>query len=395
MNKIRAYWQENKSVWIHILILFLVTRITLSVIGAFSLTYIPEVGYQNWKDDTIRLEHPFLELWAQWDSKWYLSIAEHGYADVAPYSPARESTIAFFPLYPAIVSVVQFVVNDPLIASLLVSNIFLLLSAFLFYKLVRLDYDEAAAKRSLWYLFLFPSAYIFSAVYPESLLLFLWLASVLYARKGIWWAAGIAGFLAAFVKPQGFFIAVPLCLIYAFQGTKPGDWWPLAWKKIRALAAIRIDRNVIFTVIPCAGLAVWGYGNYLITGDFMAYLHVQQGYWHHQFTVPFVTLYQNIFLGPDAMWNSLVAIAALAILIVGYRKIPFSYWIFAFAIVLFNPATGTVTSSWRYLASVFPLMIVLAAWGKTEDRDRAILVSMAILQGCLFVFWVAGYWFLV
>ncbi|MGI8777095.1 MAG: mannosyltransferase family protein [Acidimicrobiales bacterium] len=39
---------------------------------------------------------PWFEAWVHWDSEWYLQIANHGYS----YKPGRQSSVAFFPLYP-------------------------------------------------------------------------------------------------------------------------------------------------------------------------------------------------------------------------------------------------------------------------------------------------------
>lgn len=385
MDKLRAYWQKNKLIWRQILLLFIITRLALSLIGWISITYLPQKGVQDWKNQTIKIEHPYLQMWAVWDSQWYLKIAEQGYADDRPFVPTEYSTIGFFPLYPATILIIEFITGDFLLAGWLVSNFFFLLAAYFLYKLIKLDHDEAAAKRGLWYLFLFPSAYIFSAVYPESMLLSAWLASIFYARKGVWWTAGLTGFLAALIKPVGFFIVIPLLWLYLFREKK--------FCLTTFSQKIKINFNIVFTALPLIGLLLWSFGNYLLTGDFLAYSHIQQGAWHHYFSSPFTTLYKNLFRDSNYLFNSLTTIFAFLVLVFGYKKIPFAYWLFALVAILFNPATGTVVCAWRYLASVFPLLIILVGWGKSETADRAILTSLALLQGCLFIFWVAGFWF--
>lgn len=42
------------------------------------------------------------EGYARWDAAWYFLIAERGYY----YDPGRQSAVAFFPAYPAVVRVV-------------------------------------------------------------------------------------------------------------------------------------------------------------------------------------------------------------------------------------------------------------------------------------------------
>ena len=389
MEKFKTYWRENKSIWLYILALFIATRLILSLIGWVSMTYLPQQATEDWKNTSLETEHPYLQMWAVWDSKWYLMIAEKGYSDAMPFNVSEYSTIGFFPLYPITISALQLIIHDYLLAGWLLSNLFLLLSAYLLYKLVGLDHDASTAKRSLWYLFLFPSAYIFSAIYPESMLLCAWLACALLAKKRSWASAGVVGFLAALIKPSGFFIAIPLVLIYLFNDKKLSEFF----SKKNPFAGIRIRSNIIFTMLPFLGLLAWGYANYLMTGDFLAYSHVQLTSWDHRFMMPFTALYQNMSYGPDYLFNSLSTIAILLLAFFGYKRIPFSYWIFAMMILLFNPITGTVMGSWRYSASAFPILIILASWGKNETADRAIMTSMAILQGCLFVLWIAGFWF--
>ena len=384
MNKLRAHWKENKSIWTLIAILFIATRLALFIGGYVSLTYLPHPGYQI-VDAQIAAAHPYAHMWVVWDSNWYIKIATNGYADSIPFTPSKNTTIGFFPLYPSLMSVVELVTRDYLLAGMFVSNFFLILSAFLLYKIVRFDHDEAFAKRCIWYLFLFPSAYIFSAVYPESMVFCFWLASILFARKGIWPAAGLIGVLAALVKPQGFLIVIPLALIWLKAHVSD------SWRPSSIIYSIR--PSMFFALLPPLGLAIWAGACYYMTGDALAYSHVQQGAWHHYFSTPLHVLYQNLFNGPDYLFNSLTVIVALVILAFGYKKIPFSYWAFALAGTLFNATTGGVIGSWRYLASVFPFLIILAAWGKKDSADRALISSMAIFQGCMFVFWVAGYWF--
>ena len=47
-----------------------------------------------------------VDVWARWDSDWFLRIAENGYS-------WPSSTPAFFPLYPLLVAVLGFVLAGP------------------------------------------------------------------------------------------------------------------------------------------------------------------------------------------------------------------------------------------------------------------------------------------
>ncbi len=368
-----------KSVWISIIVAFVATRIILSCIGVIAHNNLPPQSSQNWKQQTLEVEHPYLSMWAVWDSEWYLRITNAGYSDATQFNPkAFYSSIGFFPLYPTLIFLVSLIVGDDLVSGILVSNIFLLGSAFLLYLLVKGDGDESAAKRSIWYLFLFPSAYIFSAVYPESLLLFLWLGSMCAAQKRTWLWAGVFGFFAAMTKPVGFLIIIPLLVMYIESIDEK-------WKHIRP--------NILFLVFVPLGLVMLSCVDYLATGDMFAYLHSQQYSSGHYLANPLRILFSRLSGPFYTCFNASTLLVFLALILAGVRKIKPAYWFFAMALILFIPSSGGVEGTWRYLASLFPLTILFAIWGRSENFDRAIIVSMALLQGCLFVFWILGYWF--
>lgn len=59
----------------------------------------------------------WLRGWAQWDSGWSATIADHGY----DYVPGRQSTAAFFPAYPMLVRAVSVVVVGAFVAGFVVT----------------------------------------------------------------------------------------------------------------------------------------------------------------------------------------------------------------------------------------------------------------------------------
>ncbi len=401
MNWLRNHWQNNKTIWLQIIVIFIITRILLSTISyATKNVYIPIAGHRDWKTETLEVKHPILNKWAVWDSKWYMKIVETGYSDSNPLNIHYYATIGFFPLYPLLVSIFGFLIGDYLITGLILSNLFLIFSAFLLYKLIKIDSNEDSSKKAIFYLFLFPSAYILSAFYPESLVLFLWLGSILLARKNIWWAAGLLGFFSAFAKPQGFLIFIPLLLIFVFENKTIKEifeeFWPI--NKIKAsLNKILFDYilkpKILFSLFPILGLSLWCVFNKIITGDFLAFSHIQNTAWHHHLSIPFVTIYNSFFYGTDYVLNSLAIIIALIIILISYKKVSFAYWFFGLVLVLLSSINGEVSSSIRYMATIFPLIIILTSWSKTETADRIIILILSLLQGSLFVFWNMGYWF--
>ncbi len=380
-NPLKEHWHKNRSILLTIFALFVATRIVFGLIQIVVSHELKPQAYQNWKITELAGENAYLSSWAVWDSEWYLKIAQTGYSDASNFNPNKYSTVGFFPLYGVVMMLVGFLVGNNLLAGFLISNICFIVSAFLLYLLVREDDDEATARRSVWYLFLLPFSFIFSAIYPESALLCAWLACILMAKKEKWFWVGLTGMLAAVIKPLGLFILIPAAIIY-FQ-KKNYDW-----RSVKFLDALW------FGLIPL-GTALVGMADFIVTGDFLAYSHVQDGAWHHFFADPIVTMYHFFFnFGFDWTFNAIALFIYFVILCFGYRKIPFAYWLFSFLIMAFIPFNGVVIGVMRYMASLFPIVIILAKWGKSDNADRAIVASLAILQGTFFVFWLCGYWFL-
>lgn len=378
MNWLMDKLKKNKAILLYILTLFIVTRIVLVLIGSITLHYMVSEPYQNWRFEIVK-ESPLKANWIVWDSEWYLRIAQTGYSDVDKFLSGQYSTFGFFPLYPFIVKLFQIVFWDYVIAGIVVSNIFLLISAFLLYLLVKRQYDdESLAYRSVLYMFLFPTGYIFSAVYPMSLVLCLWLACILALQKRYLFVAGIFGLLSCLAHSFGVLILIPVFLFYIKD--LGYSWRSIKW-------------NVVFLFLIPFGLVIWGTMCYYIVGDFFAYSAAQRNVWGHVFSIPFVTLYKNLWYGADYLINSLITIITLIFVIISYKKIPFSYWLFAIFVILFSPLTGTVVGSLRYFSMVFPMFILLALWSKNEKINQPLLISLAMLQGFLFVYWTLGFWF--
>ena len=96
--------------------------------------------------------------------------------------------MAFFPLFPALVTVVTRVVHTPLLAGLMVSNACYLAFLVLLWQIVRLDWTMEVTRRTVWIYLLFPSTVFLSGVYSESLLLALATGALLAARCRRWFA---------------------------------------------------------------------------------------------------------------------------------------------------------------------------------------------------------------
>ncbi|MES2437198.1 MAG: hypothetical protein V4519_04275 [Patescibacteria group bacterium] len=355
----------------YILKLFIFSRIILSVLGfiAVKTLTIPEAA---WRSEYT--SNALLKIWAVWDSKWYLDIAQHGYSAVLPFNSYLESNYAFFPLYSLCIKLVSFLTQNIFIAGLVVSNVCFIAAAWVFYKLIKLDYSEQVTKRSLKYLFLLPAAFVFSGIFAESLFLLLALLCFYNARKNKWLWVGIFGILLGLTKPFAILIIPALIIIYGKQ--------------------IKLSALALFS--PLIGIVLYGFYTLKEVGDFFAYSHLQQHSWGHSYSDPLTTAFVALIKGNIHDKISLLFVAlAIALCVFSYKKIKLEYFVFTVLLLLFNPLTGTFAGSLRYMIVGFPLALMLAVSSEELEKHEFLAIALALLQGGLMILWVHSIWLLV
>ena len=198
----------------HIFVLFVGTRLSLTMIGVVSRMLL-EPFYQK-RDAWVYSEEPWLDLWAVFDSGWYMNIAKLGYSTTVATDPASFGKVnySFFPLYPLLIRFVSEFTDDLYLAGIIISNISLIAASIFLFKLMKMEHDEDTSLASIKYLFIFPTSFIFSGVFTESLFLALTLACFYYARRGKFLAVGIVGFFLSLTRIPGVIIILPMLWEY-------------------------------------------------------------------------------------------------------------------------------------------------------------------------------------
>ena len=361
----------------YILLLFFSTRIILTIIGVFSRTLLE----RQYGKQYVWSKYLWLDLWGVWDSFWYIDIAENGYSDVGRnlLSP-EQANYAFFPLYPMLMRILGTAIgNRYYIAGVIVSNICLIVAAMLLYRLVQFESGKLIASKSIKYLFLFPTAFIFSGVFTESLYLCLTLFCFYLAQRKQWMFAGVAGFFLALTRSLGVFIILPLLYEYL---------------KERSFRINKLNFNVLFLLLIPLGLFVFTAYNYSLTGDFLAFKSIQTA-WGREPINPFMAIVSGFRQGlfdsdSKKLLEAFFAVIPLVSLIVFFKKIKFAYWLFAMYSILV-PLSAEIDSIPRYVLPIFPLFILLANLSRNHYFDHAATLSLGLLQGFLMVFWVCGF----
>ena len=204
--------------------------------------------------------------WDHWDARHYAYLATHGYGAVGD----ARNLIAFFPLYPALISAVSALGLPARTSALLISNIAGVVAAILLYEIARVDGRERAAWRAAAFFTVFPTAYFLLVGYTEAVFCALTFGSVLAARHKRWLWAGLLGGLASAARLTG------LALI--------------PFLAVELLAARRALHSLWQLIIPplLVGLGFTTYllANLLVLGDPLAFLTVQRDHWSHSLAAP-------------------------------------------------------------------------------------------------------------
>jgi hypothetical protein len=358
------------EIW-YTLLLFVTYRIVLTAIGVYA-----HEAFRN------RIFHTFIDyfkIWAVWDSTWYMNIAKDGYS--AMPNMVGMPSYTFFPLYPMLMRLPAMLIGDYYWSGIIVSNAALLVACLYMYRLVRLESDGPTALRSIKYLFLFPTAFILSGVFTESLFLALSLMAFYYAKKRNWLFAGALGFFTALTRPYGVIIVVPLAFEY-----------------LRS-AGFRLDKvraDALCLLLAPAGFSLFAAYNYTLTGDPLAFMHAQ-GAWGSQFYIPVQQLFGRLLdARPEVLFNACFSLIALALLVISYKKVDLSYLIYgAFLILIPLCSSASAWSMSRYIVIAFPLFIIFAKLGKDRRFDVTATVILALAQGILMAVWTTSFFYVI
>ena len=380
-----------------VLDIYLWSRAAIWVAAIFAFFFFEPNRHPNaarW--DTPRLHDLgyFTDIWARWDSDFFLRIAQNGYDD---------ASAAFHPLYPALIAALGRVFfGHYILAGLVISLLCCLGSFVLLHRLALERLGVDGARHSVLYLAVFPMALFLQAVYSESLFLLLVLAAFAFAERNRFAGAGLVAGLAILTRAAGLALLPALAL--------------LAWRhreRPRALAGIALAVPVA-AIYP---LVLWQQ-----VGDPWAFTSAQDR-WHRHVSragplggiwdglvagwrglEQFVVGHGTHVAGANPMHAAAENVQAVAFLVlfvaltvVAWRRFGAPYGLFS-AVSLAIPLTYP-SSRWpllslpRFGLVIFPLFLALAA--VTAGRPRlhtAVVACSALFLGVAVVQWALWQW---
>jgi hypothetical protein len=341
------------------------------------------------------------DVWARWDSVWFLRIAEDGYGSI------ERAAAAFYPAYPAAVAVLGRALGGHYVTAGVVISLAAGLGSFvLLYRLAEARLGADGARRAVIYLALFPMAFFLQAVYSEALFLLLTLAAFVAAERGRFLGAGAFAGLALLTRPAGFALLPALAL--------------LAWRsgdRLRALGSLAVA-PLLFALYP---LHLWRE-----VDDPLAFMDAQEIWTRHLSPVgPLGGIWdglragwagvRQLASGSDAhiYWSAvqdsdpdrvaalnLQGLAFLVLFIVltviAWQRFGAPYGLFcavSLAIPLSVPSERwPLLSLPRFGLVVFPFFLALAWLGRSERVHTLIVIVSALLLGVAVAQWALWQW---
>jgi len=337
------------------------------------------------KDETLwDVKVPFFNLFARWDSCYYLNIAREGYVG--------ESHWAFRPLFPLILRGLGTHLSARIgfdasatVSGFLANNLFFMAALILIYKLTRNFYPDGAAYRAMLLVAFFPSAVFYSSIYAESLYLLL-LAACFYAlERGALYTSGGLGFLAGLTRPEGFLAS----LVIILKGLRvQGLHAKLRGIASAAAAALSLPVFLAYVHLEAGGFHAAYLDEIQWGGKFTA-LKVVDELLHFQ--VPGILGYLVLVL-PVA----LIGLAAVFSFFArkglgsGLGSPLFPYHLFSAILMVIYLTYGDARSLLRHFSTVIPMYWTLSLWMArryVKPLVMAFFVSLMTIGTILFVNW--------
>jgi hypothetical protein len=383
--------------WLFPVMLFFAVAMVLAIVVQTSHTRLSPEKPQLGPDIS---DAAFYGGWMQYDTGWYVYIAEHGYDDpqVAAFKAGEQSAVAYFPAYPLTVrQVARFTGSDYVLAAQVTTMACGLAVLLLFWVWCGRRLSPAARRTAVLLFALYPYAwFLYGSGYGDVFFIALTVIAFLLLERDRPVLAGLVGAGASATRLVGVgtiigLIAMVIERRHALVRTEadgPRRPWS-GWRLDRSRLRLR-DGGVLLSF---AGVGAYCLFLWSRVGDPIAFNTVQSAPGWNQGTGPKTWIKYSFFAdvikgghsyGTRLMVQALLCLVFLIAIPFVAKRIGAAYATYT-AVVIVIPLIGTSTMQGfgRYLLSAFPVFAV--AGGMLAERARprlAVLVcSSAMLLG--------------
>ncbi|SDZ30705.1 mannosyltransferase family protein [Bacillus sp. 166amftsu] len=325
--------------------------------------------YYNNFHEGMTLEH-FKHALINWDSLWYIEIAENGYK-------SRKAT-AFFPFVPILIKVF----GNPYTVIAVTQVAFFICLYLLKEFFKRCNMNDSQIKAGIWLFAVNPCAIYYATVYTEVWIVLFSLASLHMAIKEKWLYAYIfAAILTSTRAPALLFGIFPFTLFIM-------SIWNKNWKLVR---------NSLLWGLSCT-VGLTGYMIYLyrVFGDPLVFSTTQAENWGHYAVLPWIQIIEGFYAAftvdireiRQGLWISAVLFAFFGIGYIWRLKShlkweSISAMLFVCITIIFIFSFGTrglpMHSTLRYLSILFPIYAIIPLV-VPKSIQRIIIIFFAIVS---------------
>jgi hypothetical protein len=322
-----------------------------------------------------------------WDGGWFVRVATEGYPHTYTYDPSSGQMLgnglAFFPLYPALIHVVHWVVRSYDWAAIGISWVAAGVASVLLYR-----FGTALRDRRLGYalVVLFcaqPMSVVLSMAYSEALFSALVIGALYAAYRERFLVAGLLGLGAGLCRPTGLALALAIAVAAGMALHSGRATGPAAW---RAVAGSALALAGVPAYLAWVGARV---------GDLGAWFTIQTAGWGTTFdwgdsTREFlVTAFHQGNGWVQVSTAFILVAAAVAVVLAVLRRtwLPLVvYGLLSFALVVGQ--AGYYHSKPRLL---IPVLLTLIPAGHAAARARPRTAALALTAYAAFGLWYGAY----
>lgn len=329
-----------------------------------------------------------------WDAQHYLFLSHKGYQ-------INSQSDRFFPVLPMSISAVNALFRNSLTSGLVTANIFSFLGIVYFFLFCRLFLkNEDKAFNTVLLLLAFPTAFFFSLIYSEAVLLFLTGAFFYYLYSRKYFLAAVFALFIPLSRPVGILITVPYLVFWLDYKYKlfGKDYLKLIQNTV-------FDKRTYYLLSPVLGMLIYFLIMQLTTGNYWNGLAFQSnvvGGWKLSNALDPIYFLVNLFspgnLAIHGFTNSLIDrtffILYCLSLIVIYKKLDKTLFFYALMFGMV-PVFGSFMSYTRYALMVLPIFVMLGkvfAEKKYAWAFYPVLFLFLMLQTLFLIMHALNYW---
>lgn len=364
---------------VKIAVIVIISRLIIYLFGYFAVMLT--------KNEAEGFFTAFQSRWYKVDSVLFLNIAQNGYVSQGD----DRLLIVFYPLYPLLISVVNFLFQNLFVSGIIISTLSLITACVYLYKLALLEFnDKEIAFNSMKFLLIFPFSFFLGLVFSDALFLALAIATFYYLRKQKWFLAGLFGGFASLTRNFGILLLIPAVIEY-FAATKFID--KLKARNWKSIFTDLMSRGFYLCLI-ILGQVVYLSINKIVTGDWFTFVKYQRENWNNGFSLNIVnnltTYVYNAFDWKPAdagtMWIPLIFLVLIVILLVFWamRKIRLSYIAYTLAYLFICLCATWLISFPRYSLGLFPVYIILALLAARSRTNNFWITTVSVLALCCY-----------